>query len=191
MINHPNRGMLISRRPVQSTLYTLRQQLSFLLFTEGPRRERSQPALLRTPTLGRLAIMLAPPRPLPVPLAGPSTSPSLSGATPSTSASVSASISISAVSSSTSPPSPRIPAFLQRILTHRASQPISPVSGPSSTVPAVPQPLYLPPPAMPDVEDDLVPPENFAVVCPGVYRCGFPKKRNFRFMETLQLKTVL
>ncbi|GFZ52345.1 Tyrosine-protein phosphatase SIW14 [Saitozyma sp. JCM 24511] len=133
--------------------------------------------------------MLAPPRPPPVPLAGPSTSPSLSGATPSTSVSVS--VSISAASSATTPPSPRIPPFLQRILTHRASQPISPVSGPSSSVPAVPQPLYLPPPAMPDVEDDLVPPENFAVVCPGVYRCGFPKKRNFRFMETLQLKTVL
>ncbi|ORY34792.1 tyrosine phosphatase family-domain-containing protein, partial [Naematelia encephala] len=58
-------------------------------------------------------------------------------------------------------------------------------------VPPVPQPLYLPPPALPDVEDDLVPPENFAVVSGGVYRCGFPMKRNFRFMETLRLKTVL
>jgi tyrosine-protein phosphatase SIW14 len=36
-----------------------------------------------------------------------------------------------------------------------------------------------------------VPPENFALVCSGVYRSGFPLKKNFKFMETLRLKTVL
>ncbi|WVQ77738.1 hypothetical protein IAR50_007428 [Cryptococcus sp. DSM 104548] len=54
-----------------------------------------------------------------------------------------------------------------------------------------PNALYLPPPAMPAPEEDLVPPENFSLVSSGVYRCGFPKKRNFKFMETLRLKTVL
>ncbi|OCF43860.1 tyrosine specific protein phosphatase [Kwoniella heveanensis CBS 569] len=63
----------------------------------------------------------------------------------------------------------------------------------SNPVPPAPPPnaLYLPPPALPNLEEDLVPPENFALVAPGVYRCGFPKKRNFGFMETLRLKTVL
>ncbi|WVF68470.1 hypothetical protein IAT40_003237 [Kwoniella sp. CBS 6097] len=66
-------------------------------------------------------------------------------------------------------------------------------AGTSSSTSANPPPnaLYLPPPALPKLEEDLVPPENFALVAPGVYRCGFPKKRNFGFMETLRLKTVL
>ncbi|WWC73742.1 uncharacterized protein I206_107714 [Kwoniella pini CBS 10737] len=51
--------------------------------------------------------------------------------------------------------------------------------------------LYLPPPTLPNVEEDLVPPENFSLVSKGVYRSGFPKKRNFEFMKTLRLKTVL
>ncbi|WWD20255.1 hypothetical protein CI109_104731 [Kwoniella shandongensis] len=64
--------------------------------------------------------------------------------------------------------------------------------GGGSTFPAPPpNALYLPPPALTKVEEDLVPPENFALVSSGVYRSGFPKKRNFKFMETLRLKTVL
>ncbi|RSH88019.1 uncharacterized protein EHS24_000543 [Apiotrichum porosum] len=64
---------------------------------------------------------------------------------------------------------------------------------PTTVIPIAPPPnaLYLPPPAVPTVEEDLVPPENFAAVTHGVYRCGFPKRRNFKFLETLQLKTVL
>lgn len=94
--------------------------------------------------------------------------------------------------SGASPDTAEVPAFLSRILISRPL-PAAPTSSPSpsTSTPAVPQPLYLPPPAIPDVPEDLIPPENFAVVCKGVYRCGFPKKRNFRFMETLGLRTVL
>ncbi|KAE8541760.1 hypothetical protein D1P53_001933 [Cryptococcus gattii VGV] len=105
---------------------------------------------------------------------------------------------------------PQVPSFLANILLSH----LSPLD-PSSTSPTTfdhrhslttqnsshsqalqiaeppPNPLYLPPPALPKVEEDLVPPENFALVSSGVYRCGFPKKRNFKFMETLRLKTVL
>lgn len=83
-----------------------------------------------------------------------------------------------------------MPPFLRRILDAQAARP---VPNPPNAVagPSLPTPLYLPPPAVPQIEEDLVPPENFAVVCPGVYRCGFPKKRNFSFLETLGLRTVL
>ena len=86
---------------------------------------------------------------------------------------------------------PPLPPFLARILAthHPPPQPSSPSYGPEAR--PVPQSLYLPPPAIPDVEEDLVPPENFALVCPGVYRSGFPKKRNFGFLGTLGLKTIL
>ncbi|KAL1408246.1 tyrosine-protein phosphatase siw14 [Vanrija albida] len=96
-----------------------------------------------------------------------------------------------------------IPPFLAKIrAAHHAAPPpqqqLSATSSPSIASPLAtgaaapaPNPLYLPPPAVPAVEEDLVPPENFAAVTPGVYRCGFPKKRNFKFLETLQLKTVL
>ncbi|KAJ3330560.1 hypothetical protein HDU93_000332 [Gonapodya sp. JEL0774] len=33
--------------------------------------------------------------------------------------------------------------------------------------------------------------DNFALVCKGVYRSGFPKKKNFAFMKKLGLKSVL
>ncbi|EIW71565.1 hypothetical protein TREMEDRAFT_26965 [Tremella mesenterica DSM 1558] len=69
------------------------------------------------------------------------------------------------------------------------SHPPSPTA--LATVHPGPQPLYLPPPSVPVIVEDLVPPDNFATVCKGVYRSGFPLKRNFGFMETLQLKTVL
>lgn len=71
-----------------------------------------------------------------------------------------------------------------------SSLPPAQLATPAATQPP-PNALYLPPPAAPSVEEDLVPPENFSAVTQGVYRCGFPKKRNFKFLETLQLKTVL
>ncbi|EJT49371.1 cytoplasm protein [Trichosporon asahii var. asahii CBS 2479] len=37
----------------------------------------------------------------------------------------------------------------------------------------------------------LVPPINFALVAPGVYRSGHPNRRNFGFLQRLGLKTVL
>ena len=36
-----------------------------------------------------------------------------------------------------------------------------------------------------------MPPANFALVCKGVYRSGFPKKRNFPFLRKLGIKSVL
>ena len=99
-----------------------------------------------------------------------------------------------------------VPLFLKSIyLSHPALQDTScaaqlvettdtsPSSGATTTTAHAtgPIPLYLPPPAVPQLEEALVPPENFAMVCPGVYRSGFPKKRNFRFLEGLGLKTVL
>jgi len=86
-------------------------------------------------------------------------------------------------------PSP-IPPFLAKIRSTHHPEPTSPTPTSTPRLP-IPQPLYLPPPAVTSVEEDLVPPENFALVSSGVYRSGFPKKRNFRFMETLRLKTVL
>ncbi|WWC95781.1 hypothetical protein V866_002647 [Kwoniella sp. B9012] len=106
--------------------------------------------------------------------------------------------------SSSSPPT--IPPFLATILSSRITSipPPAPLASSSTSNPSAnpspilqqpqsqpPNPLYLPPPALPKVEEDLVPPENFALVSKGVYRSGFPKKRNFGFMETLRLKTVL
>lgn len=40
-------------------------------------------------------------------------------------------------------------------------------------------------------EEALIPPENFNMVCEHVYRSSFPKKKHFRFLEKLQLKSVL
>lgn len=99
-----------------------------------------------------------------------------------------------------------VPEFLKSIyLNHPAIQDPSRLAqdvssteaSPKLSVPSAasqttgPIPLYLPPPAIPQLEEALVPPENFAMVCQGVYRSGFPKKRNFRFLEGLGLKTVL
>jgi hypothetical protein len=39
--------------------------------------------------------------------------------------------------------------------------------------------------------DELIPCENFSLVCKGVYRSSFPKKKNFAFLKRLQLKSVL
>ncbi|EPZ33600.1 protein-tyrosine phosphatase [Rozella allomycis CSF55] len=38
---------------------------------------------------------------------------------------------------------------------------------------------------------DLYPPENFSLVCPGVYRSSFPKKRHFPFIKKLKLKSIV
>lgn len=37
----------------------------------------------------------------------------------------------------------------------------------------------------------LVPPINFALVAPGLYRSGHPNRRNFDFLARLGLKTVV
>eukprot|EP00796_Vickermania_ingenoplastis_P009087 gene9087-6380_t len=39
--------------------------------------------------------------------------------------------------------------------------------------------------------DPLVPSINFAMVCPGVYRSGYPTKKNFSFLRAVALKTIL
>ncbi|KAJ1503767.1 hypothetical protein HMI54_004796 [Coelomomyces lativittatus] len=41
------------------------------------------------------------------------------------------------------------------------------------------------------MESVLVPPLNFAMVCSGVYRSGYPNRKNFTFLKTLQLKTLI
>jgi hypothetical protein len=84
-----------------------------------------------------------------------------------------------------------IPAFLQSILSAHPAPP-TPIDTPSTPNPyASSAALYTLPQAPPPPEDPLIPPENFSLVASGVYRSGFPKKRNFKFMETLRLKTVL
>ncbi|ORY90881.1 protein-tyrosine phosphatase, partial [Leucosporidium creatinivorum] len=40
-------------------------------------------------------------------------------------------------------------------------------------------------------EEDLLPPENFAMVSSFVYRSSFPKRKNFKFLKQLGLKSVL
>ena len=37
----------------------------------------------------------------------------------------------------------------------------------------------------------LVPPLNFAMVAPGVYRSGYPNKKNFPFLRKLGLKSIM
>ena len=37
----------------------------------------------------------------------------------------------------------------------------------------------------------LVPPLNFSLVSPGVYRSGYPNKKNFPFLKQLKLKSML
>ncbi|CAD2220213.1 Tyrosine phosphatase family, putative [Angomonas deanei] len=39
--------------------------------------------------------------------------------------------------------------------------------------------------------ETLVPTFNFAMVCPGVYRGGYPTKKNYPFLRALQLKSIL
>ena len=37
----------------------------------------------------------------------------------------------------------------------------------------------------------LVPPLNFAMVSPNVYRSGYPNKKNFQFLRKLKLKSII
>jgi tyrosine-protein phosphatase SIW14 len=45
--------------------------------------------------------------------------------------------------------------------------------------------------APPKTQSLLVPPLNFAMVNPGVYRAGHPNKKNFKFLKKLQLKSII
>ncbi|GAA5913191.1 hypothetical protein JCM6882_005813 [Rhodosporidiobolus microsporus] len=40
-------------------------------------------------------------------------------------------------------------------------------------------------------QETLYPPLNFALVVPGVYRSGHPNKRNFPFMDSLHLRSIM
>jgi tyrosine-protein phosphatase SIW14 len=42
-----------------------------------------------------------------------------------------------------------------------------------------------------DSDEELQPCENFNLVTPGVYRSAFPKKKNFKFLKKLKLKSIL
>jgi tyrosine-protein phosphatase SIW14 len=45
---------------------------------------------------------------------------------------------------------------------------------------------------MSEEEDGVFwPPDNFAVVCKGIYRSGFPKKKNFGFLKKLGIRMVI
>ncbi|KAL1921495.1 uncharacterized protein VTP21DRAFT_11211 [Calcarisporiella thermophila] len=67
---------------------------------------------------------------------------------------------------------------------------------PHSEVPADyntdPTPVAVDPPSIfSDLLIPLVPPLNFAMVAPGVYRSGYPNKQNFPFLRKLKLRTVM
>lgn len=102
-------------------------------------------------------------------------------------------------SSSTS--SPKIAPSLQSCLTLTASdsstavQPSfeeDPDEGDTDMLVASPRPLS---PQLQyqscDTEDILEPPGNFAMVYPQLYRSSFPSKKNYSFLRSLGLKTVL
>ncbi|GAA5829658.1 hypothetical protein JCM11251_000238 [Rhodosporidiobolus azoricus] len=42
-----------------------------------------------------------------------------------------------------------------------------------------------------EAQETLYPPLNFALVVPGVYRSGHPNKRNFPFLDSLRLKSIM
>lgn len=39
--------------------------------------------------------------------------------------------------------------------------------------------------------DYFLPPENFSMVTPFIYRSGFPKKKNFSFLKKIKIKSIL
>lgn len=45
--------------------------------------------------------------------------------------------------------------------------------------------------AQPATKDVVVPPLNFDMVAPGVYRSGHPNERNFAFLQRLNLKSIM
>uniref|UniRef100_A0A0D9WN41 diphosphoinositol-polyphosphate diphosphatase n=1 Tax=Leersia perrieri TaxID=77586 RepID=A0A0D9WN41_9ORYZ len=60
----------------------------------------------------------------------------------------------------------------------------------------LPPPLPVPPMQMPlaaafDEEATLVPPLNFAMVDDGIFRSGFPAAANFRFLKSLNLRSIV
>ena len=46
-------------------------------------------------------------------------------------------------------------------------------------------------PAPADPHHEIVPMENFSLVCPGVYRSAFPLKKNFGLLKRLKLRSIL
>ncbi|CAD6339876.1 unnamed protein product [Miscanthus lutarioriparius] len=54
-----------------------------------------------------------------------------------------------------------------------------------------PLPPPLPAPPMACDEATLVPPLNFAMVDDGIFRSGFPDTSNFRFLKTLNLRSIV
>ncbi|GAA5914233.1 hypothetical protein JCM6882_004757 [Rhodosporidiobolus microsporus] len=82
--------------------------------------------------------------------------------------------------SSSAPAASATPSYLQR--------PVSPsTASVSSAVPTE----HLPPPSLPLDDSILAPPENFAMVSPGLYRSSFPRRANFSFLRSLGLKSVM
>ncbi|KAJ2704668.1 tyrosine-protein phosphatase siw14 [Coemansia sp. IMI 203386] len=63
---------------------------------------------------------------------------------------------------------------------------MTPPPAPSSAIK-----LYTDTVDMDDFPEDLYPPENFAMVCPYIYRSGMPKRRNYAFLKKLKLKSIL
>jgi len=53
-----------------------------------------------------------------------------------------------------------------------------------------PMPSPIPPPPACD-ETALVPPLNFAMVDDGIFRSGFPETSNFRFLKSLNLRSIV
>ncbi|KAJ2377535.1 tyrosine-protein phosphatase siw14 [Coemansia sp. RSA 2607] len=56
---------------------------------------------------------------------------------------------------------------------------------------APPQTKAFDPRSLDDFPEDMYPPENFAMVCPYIYRSGMPKKRHYPFLKKLKLKSIL
>jgi tyrosine-protein phosphatase SIW14 len=44
---------------------------------------------------------------------------------------------------------------------------------------------------LPSTSPPLVPPINFSLVAPGVYRSGHPNKKNFGFLRRLKLRGIM
>ncbi|KAI8820841.1 tyrosine phosphatase family-domain-containing protein [Fimicolochytrium jonesii] len=64
-----------------------------------------------------------------------------------------------------------------------------PRSPPSPTAPAT-ETSTIPQPPQPQ-RSLIVPPLNFAMVAPGVYRSGYPNRKNFPFLQTLRLRCIM
>jgi tyrosine-protein phosphatase SIW14 len=41
------------------------------------------------------------------------------------------------------------------------------------------------------MEQVVTPPINYSMLCPGVHRSGYPTKRNFTFLQTLRLRSIM